>query len=244
MHPLIIFHGRKATDNLDSSEVEAKDLRVWDESVKRVANEISEMAHKKEIIKIGVDPFIGKAALGFDKSYKPLIVVSAHPSQQPFVQQLTDKLLNSKSELEIWSSTDNTIDRFCLQSNNSGAKAHTFKELDKGIYFKGRADASSLVIIVLSKKYCASKTSKQQTFYCDLRKKVIAIKFDEFESTEWVSNMFDDDFILAYNPLDIPSFMEQLTQRVWASIKSNNKNTLPSITSNESNKTRDNVNDH
>lgn len=87
------------------------------------------------------------------------------------------------------------------------------EELNKAENFRNRVDAASLVVIVLSKHYCKSRTCKQQAFYCDIRKRVIPIKYDDFRSPHWLSKLFDDDEMLEYNPNDLSSFTAQLVNR-------------------------------
>ena len=101
----------------------------------------------------------------------------------------------------------------CSQDFLSQTCHLTPEDLDKARYFRERVDAASLVIIVLSDKYCKSRTCKQQAFYCDIRKRVIPIKYNEFQSPHWLSKLFDDDELLEYSATDLSSFSARLTQR-------------------------------
>lgn len=47
--------------------------------------------------------------------------------------------------------------------------------------FKCKTEKAKLVILIVSEDYCASCMCKKQAFYCEHRKKVIAIKFGDFD---------------------------------------------------------------
>lgn len=100
----------------------------------------------------------------------------------------------------------------CSQDMMSQTCVLSPEDINKACSFRTRVEAASLVIIVLSKAYCHSRTCKQQAFYCDIRKPVIPIKFDDFRAPHWLSKLFDDDELLEHNQNNSTAFLSRLTQ--------------------------------
>ena len=193
---------------------------------------ISGIAFKRKISsiqrsKLGTqfeNPFKTKGALGAPGlKDQLLIVISAHPTDKPIVQLITQKL---KSEFLVWSSIELSSDGSHHSSQNNlmppviSGQTSTLspQDLDRARRFKAKVEESVLVIIVFSDVYCKSKTSKGQAFFCETRKKVIPIKMNEFESPEWMTKMFDEDDTIEYMAHTSDSFIAELNQTVSVKI--------------------------
>lgn len=55
--------------------------------------------------------------------------------------------------------------------------------------FAEKVSQSSVVIVVSSKSYFNSQTSKEQVYYCETRRKLIVVKADESKNPPWFSNL-------------------------------------------------------
>ena len=55
--------------------------------------------------------------------------------------------------------------------------------------FASKVAESSLVIVLSSKKYFESATSKEQVYYCETRKKMIVVKADDYKSPPWFDKL-------------------------------------------------------
>ncbi|XP_046576858.1 LOW QUALITY PROTEIN: uncharacterized protein LOC124284791 [Haliotis rubra] len=61
--------------------------------------------------------------------------------------------------------------------------------------FQEFADRASVVIIILSQAFSRSRTCQQQVFYCEHRKRVIPVKFEEFRMPGWLSMLIGTNYI-------------------------------------------------
>ncbi|XP_074640330.1 uncharacterized protein LOC141898375 isoform X2 [Tubulanus polymorphus] len=139
---------------------------------------------------------------------RPLVVVSVHPEQKEFGQRL--KVLFEAKGYDVWCSTemldaDTEMDsqeplfsqdtrETQLSDDNDIPLSPISQESTCSIgtqnrlqLFQQRADEAGAVVFVLSRAFAASKTSKQQVFYCEHRKRVVPLKYEEFCMPGWMS---------------------------------------------------------
>lgn len=101
---------------------------------------------------------------------KTLIVVSLHQEQYAFGCQIKQWL--QEDGFNIWLTTE--LDSNC----NSQIGCQKFQE---------KADEAAAIIFVLSKAYTSSGRCLQQVFYCEHRKWMITLKYEEFNIPCWMS---------------------------------------------------------
>lgn len=150
-----------------------------------------------------------------DREGTPLVVISIHPSEKSYGHKL--KAMLEPEGYEVWCSTDlvevngghgdagstpdeTSDDRmpmrrasqegscFSLMSQMS-QDSLDLNPIDKEhrLAFQRKADEAGVVIFVLSKAFAESKTSKQQVFYCEHRKRIIPLRYEEFCMPGWMS---------------------------------------------------------
>src|SRR5690606_22979419 len=68
---------------------------------------------------------------------------------------------------------------------------------------KEKVNQARIVIILLSKEYCESRTCKRQAFYCDFRKQVLPVQLEDIREhmPHWASKlMCIPDLIRSVDP--------------------------------------------
>ncbi|KAI0229861.1 hypothetical protein LSAT2_019732 [Lamellibrachia satsuma] len=158
---------------------------------------------------IGYDP------LSQDRSDHPLIVLSFHPYQRKYGKSLQATL--KEKGYDVWCSCPPTTDtdmygidfsdspvfdisgevhtplsdtgRCFSQSSSQGSQESPDlgSPVAKNAEFRGKADNAELIIFILSKEFAKSKTSRQQVFYCEKRKRVIPVRAEDFCMPSWMS---------------------------------------------------------
>ncbi|GAB1604022.1 uncharacterized protein LOC115219292 [Argonauta hians] len=108
--------------------------------------------------------------------HQKLIVITLHQDQVDFGQTLKNWL--EKDGLDVWLSTELESSR-CCQPNGSA----TVEDLRK---FQEKADVAAAIIFVLSDAYATSRTCMQQAFYCENRKWMLALKYENFIMPSWM----------------------------------------------------------
>ncbi|XP_014662779.1 PREDICTED: uncharacterized protein LOC106805611 isoform X2 [Priapulus caudatus] len=130
---------------------------------------------------------------------KPLIVVGLHPDQNMF--GITLKFLLEGQGYEVWLSTpvDEVDDSQLPPSKMTRSVSADYRGLIHPLLkftpsctnvqrdFQSRADQAGIVLFVLSAAFAESKVSKGQVFYCEHRKYVIPIKYEEFDMPGWMN---------------------------------------------------------
>lgn len=96
-------------------------------------------------------------------------------------------------------------------SDISQVSSLTPDKLERLKTFQQKADQAGVVIIIVSESYTKSKTSQQQVFYCEHRKQVILIKFDQSVLPSWFTMLMGSDMI---TNVQSPQFMTTLKIRV------------------------------
>ncbi|XP_072026716.1 uncharacterized protein [Amphiura filiformis] len=132
---------------------------------------------------------------------KPLVVVSVHPKQREYASELVE--LFEDQGYEVWCSLDVLDDSAqTYQSNNSEDSSDTMPLEDSEVcditngdamdpgplqQFAAKADEAGVVVFVLSKAFAESYTCKEQVFYCETRKRVVPLVYEDFEMPGWMS---------------------------------------------------------
>ncbi|XP_071090137.1 uncharacterized protein [Haliotis cracherodii] len=202
---------------------QATDIRVWDRRcIEKTAGQIGErleqlrqgvmnrvpsLSRRKTLMKT----FAGKlpeGVLSMDESVngeKALVVICVHPAQTAFGEDLRQLL--EGAGLGVWctatgerDTAGSESDTLPLSQDNIGSQ-----ELNNNLLtlspsnqtFQEFADRAAVVIVILSEAFSRSRTCQQQVFYCEHRKRVIPVKFEEFRMPGWMSmligtNSFED----------------------------------------------------
>ncbi|XP_063963431.1 uncharacterized protein LOC129273642 isoform X2 [Lytechinus pictus] len=121
-----------------------------------------------------------------------LLVISTHPKQEEFGAELK-KLFESKgydvwvtTELSRLSGTDTESDGTLILDSNEEAMDGVFAS-NPATLFQEKVDEASIVLFVLSKAFAESVTCKGQVFYCEQRKRVVSLAYEDFEMPGWMS---------------------------------------------------------
>ncbi|XP_067144072.1 uncharacterized protein [Centruroides vittatus] len=80
-------------------------------------------------------------------------------------------------------------------SDISQVSSLTPEKLDRLKLFQQKTDQAGVVIVVVSDSYTKSKTSQQQVFYCEHRKKVVLLKYDNCQIPAWFTQLMGNDMI-------------------------------------------------
>ncbi|XP_038070958.1 uncharacterized protein LOC119739902 isoform X2 [Patiria miniata] len=128
----------------------------------------------------------------------PMVFISVHPKQREFGEEL--KELFEAQGYEAWctSEVDDGSMNFCSQSR--ALEDDSTLILDSEDFFdeednaanavsilQQKAAEAGVIVFVLSKDFASSDTGKQQVFYCEQRKRVVPLKYEEFEMPGWMS---------------------------------------------------------
>ncbi|XP_070541389.1 uncharacterized protein [Ptychodera flava] len=147
------------------------------------------------------------ASIQQDREGKPLVVISLHPAQKDYALKL--KIMFETDGYEVWCSTsmldcnEMEVERsFKFEalprsasddysgpslSQLSHSSNDSFNASDERSIFQEKADEAGVVVFVLSKAFAESKTCQQQVFYCEHRKRVVPLKYEDFEMPGWMS---------------------------------------------------------
>nr|XP_006825953.1 PREDICTED: uncharacterized protein LOC102806317 [Saccoglossus kowalevskii] len=144
------------------------------------------------------------AAITQDREGKPLVVVSLHPDQKDYAFKI--RILLEADGHEVWCSTDmfdaNTTLKYRLDalprsasddysgpslSGLSQSSNEDTTESSQRSMFQEKADEAGVVVFVLSKSFAESQTCQQQVFYCEHRKRVVPLKYEDFAMPGWMS---------------------------------------------------------
>ncbi|XP_071793032.1 uncharacterized protein [Asterias amurensis] len=128
----------------------------------------------------------------------PMVVISVHPKQQQFGNIL--KKLFEAQGYEVWCTTELDDMSNCSQTNmtedDSTLPVEELDFLDSGdnpnptnpiAILQKKAAEAGVIVFILSKAFADSDTCKEQVYYCEQRKRVIPLKFEEFEMPGWMS---------------------------------------------------------
>ncbi|XP_077992393.1 uncharacterized protein LOC144446494 isoform X2 [Glandiceps talaboti] len=146
------------------------------------------------------------ASVRLDREGKPLVVISVHPDQKECASRL--KIKFELDGYEVWCSTDmqSAVDKDADRSfkfealprsasdDYSGPSlsqlSHSSNDsntMDERSIFQEKADEAGVVVFILSKAFAKSQTCQQQVFYCEHRKRVVPLKYEDFEMPGWMS---------------------------------------------------------
>ena len=109
---------------------------------------------------------------------KSLVVIICHTAQASFLEHVKE-VLESKN-YAVWSS---------LELADSGVHI-------SNVIFQKKVRAACLVVCIISKRFCTSMTCEQLIFYCQHRKKIIPVMYEDVEMPYWVSMLVgSEDFM-------------------------------------------------
>ncbi|XP_067129424.1 uncharacterized protein [Centruroides vittatus] len=98
-----------------------------------------------------------------------------------------------------------------MASDISQVSTLTSDKIEQLQKFQQKAKQAGVIIVIISDAYTQSKTSQQQVFYCERRKHIVAIKFDESPVPYWYSMLMGNDIITNINN---PQFITTLKMKV------------------------------
>ncbi|XP_076461074.1 uncharacterized protein LOC143293748 [Babylonia areolata] len=130
---------------------------------------------------------------------RPLIVICLHPTQAAFGQEV--KLWLENKSYTVWLSSEDdypVVEAAALppadlseaeqQANGEDKTAVNGAEGgDQIAPFQSVADRAAVVVVILSQNFAHSHTCKQQLFYCEQRKPLIPVHFEDFTMPGWLS---------------------------------------------------------
>ena len=109
---------------------------------------------------------------------KSLVVIICHSVQASFLEHVKGVL--EKKNYLVWSS---------LELEDSGV------HISNSVFQKKARDCC-LVICIISKRFCSSRSCEQLVYYCQHRKKMIPVMYEDVEMPYWVSMLVgSEDFI-------------------------------------------------
>ncbi|XP_030841605.1 uncharacterized protein LOC763292 isoform X2 [Strongylocentrotus purpuratus] len=165
----------------------AKDIgkRCQSKRINNVTNGVAPLARGKTL---SVGDILNEGREDGDS----LLVISTHPKQEEFGAELK-KLFESKgydvwitTELSRMNGTDTESDGTLILEGNEDAMDGVFAS-NPATLFQEKVNEASVVLFVLSKAFAESATCKGQVFYCEQRKRVVSLAYEDFEMPGWMS---------------------------------------------------------
>ncbi|XP_059145474.1 uncharacterized protein LOC131932566 [Physella acuta] len=171
----------------------------------------------------------------------PKIVICVHPEQACFGHQLkgwleevghTAWVSSVKGEPIALGAADvirasQVVDLIELKketSKNIAANSNIYNITPEQVkVFQEAVDKATLIIIVLSKVFTQSKLCLQQVFYCEHRKQLLPIVFDDFKFPCWLKMLIRTKRLLNANK---PGFQKAVLNQVQRSLDPTAKNCL------------------
>ncbi|CAH1783755.1 unnamed protein product, partial [Owenia fusiformis] len=77
--------------------------------------------------------------------------------------------------------------------------------------FQEKVDKACVVIILLSKAFAGSKMCRQQVFYCEHRKRMIPLKYEDFPMPYWMAMLIGTD---SFEDVQSEGFIDSLRARI------------------------------
>ncbi|XP_070211495.1 uncharacterized protein [Littorina saxatilis] len=167
---------------------------------------------------------------------KPLIVVCLHPLQAYFGHEVKEWLENQS--YTVWLSSDDEFpaeDSDTLpatqQSQGESGTAREDGHCTNGdsqsqiAPFQSVADRAALVVVILSQDFAHSRTCKQQLFYCEQRKPLVPIHFEDFTMPGWLSMLISTASTESTN-ITQSGYQQTLLSRLQRVIHSVSRNNL------------------
>ncbi|XP_060076948.1 uncharacterized protein LOC132556554 [Ylistrum balloti] len=171
------------------------DFRRWDKKyvlsvASKVADRVNQgwqssrvpsLVKRKTIVKsCAMVSCSNSQAITTNRDGLPLIVICLHPQQQEKGSKLKDWLLDEG--FEVWLSTQLDITYpDSLPSSPPGRLSQSSQvslceeEQNNNAVFQEKADDAGVILAILSEQFGASRTCQQQVYYCEHRKRLIAL---------------------------------------------------------------------
>ncbi|XP_033756585.1 uncharacterized protein LOC117339220 [Pecten maximus] len=171
------------------------DYRVWDKKyislvASKVADRVNQgwnssrvpsLVKRKTIVKsCAMVSCSNSQAVTSNRDGLPLIVICLHPQQQEQGSDLKDWL--QEEGFEVWLSTqlditypDSLPSSPTVRLSQSSQTSLCEEEQNNNSVFQEKADDAGVILAVLSEQFGASRTCQQQVYYCEHRKRLIAM---------------------------------------------------------------------
>ncbi|OWF48276.1 hypothetical protein KP79_PYT17162 [Mizuhopecten yessoensis] len=186
------------------------DFQIWDRKyISLVASKVAErvtqgwqssrvpsLVRRKTIVKsCAMVSRSNPQAITSNRDGRPLIVVCLHPEQREQGCQLKDWLQEQgfevllSTELDI-SCPDSLPSSPTVRLSQSSQTSLCEEEQDNNAVFQEKADDAGVILAILSQQFGASRTCQQQVYYCEHRKRLIALTTldkDTHEFPLWVN---------------------------------------------------------
>ncbi|KAJ8317747.1 hypothetical protein KUTeg_005651 [Tegillarca granosa] len=138
-------------------------------------------------------------ALTTDREGYPLLVLCIHPKQAEYGLEL--KKWFEEKKYEVWCTTELEFSypdslpssEVISLSQASSCGALSDVECENRQKFQEKADDAGIIVFVVSRDFILSKTCQQQLFYCEQRKRMIALKYEKFYCPGWMSMLIGND---------------------------------------------------
>lgn len=171
-------------------------------------------------------------AITSDRDGKPLVMICVHHTQETYGAELQSLL--EEEGFEVWCTTE--LDREHVEHIDGLASSQddiTYSILNKGDdeilgcprnsivrnieIFQEKADDASLVLFILSDAFTNSRVCQQQVFYCEHRKHVIPILYEDVKMPDCMSMLIGSHGFMMKKDED---FVEMLIRTIKATISS------------------------
>ncbi|XP_022091661.1 uncharacterized protein LOC110979851 isoform X2 [Acanthaster planci] len=161
----------------------------------------------------------------------PMVVVCVHPKQKDFGDEL--KELFEGEGYEVWCTTELNNECMNLCSHSRQLEDDSTLILDGDDFdfdttedntanavsiLQQKAAEAGVIVFVLSKDFASSDTGKQQVFYCEQRKRVVPLKYEEFEMPGWMSMLIGTSTLEDVRRVD---YKQSLMARVKCALNPN-----------------------
>ncbi|KAJ8317746.1 hypothetical protein KUTeg_005650 [Tegillarca granosa] len=195
---------------------QAKNIRYWNNKyVKYVAKEIGErledflglsisrvpsLTRRKTVVKsCACVEESNPLALTTDREGYPLLVLCIHPKQAEYGLEL--KKWFEEKKYEVWCTTElefsypDSLPSSEVINLSQASSCGTLSdvECENRQKFQEKADDAGIIVFVVSRDFILSKTCQQQLFYCEQRKRMIALKYEKFNCPGWMSMLIGND---------------------------------------------------
>ncbi|ESO96823.1 hypothetical protein LOTGIDRAFT_231659 [Lottia gigantea] len=165
----------------------------------------------------------------------PNIVICVHPAQKTFSIHIKDWLMDHG--FEVWCSNEKDSDIVdsdtlppsqdslieCSNDVTDGENGVLPVDNDYIKYFQEKADQADIVLIILSKDFTTSRTCQQQVYYCEQRKPVIPLQYEDVRIPGWLSMLIGST---PFHNIHQEGYKELLLSQINRCLQSGNKDNL------------------
>ncbi|KAL8600513.1 hypothetical protein ACOMHN_005007 [Nucella lapillus] len=172
---------------------------------------------------------------------RPLIVICLHPAQAAFGEEVKEWLEHKSHTVWLSSDDDGPLTESStlppvtelaeedVQTNGEDQTAVNGSENgDQIAPFQSVADRAAVVVVILSQNFAHSHTCKQQLFYCEQRKPLIAVHFEDFTMPGWLSMLMGTESTES-SSIKQDNYRQTLSARLQRVIHSATRNNLEQL---------------